>query len=130
MARRKDIKSIVVLVLLGVLISLLGCKSGKLDAVPPEWVAEWETQAEKFKGFTFEITGGTIVFSDMNAENKAECYPISWVQKNEKVANLFTIHCKTTEGLDYEFAFYYQASDGGTIRLKNQKAYVWKKAGK
>jgi hypothetical protein len=56
-------------------------------------------------------------------------YPVVDVSKTLKDnETLYIITYVIPEGVDYKFSFYYSPQDGGTIRYKNQKYLVWKKA--
>ena len=109
-------------------IALIGCNPHEIEAVPDELVGEWRTAATKFEGFTFEITPKTLIFDDSNADDGRAGYLISKIEKfYEGNKTLYTIHYRNEEGLKFIFAFYYDATDGGKITLKNQKKYPWKK---
>ena len=109
-------------------ISLIGCNPNKIEAVPDELVDEWQTTATKFEGFTFEITSKTLIFDDSNAEDGRASYFISKIERfHEDNKILYTIHHKNEEGLKFIFAFYYDATDGGKITLKNQQKFLWRR---
>jgi hypothetical protein len=109
-------------------ISLIGCNPHKIEAVPDELVGEWRTAATKFDGFTFEITQQTLIFDDSNAEDGRVGYLISKIERvYEDNKILFTIHHRNEEGLKFIFAFYYDATDGGKITLKNQRKFLWRR---
>ncbi len=115
------------LFLLGFVATLVGCNSGKLKAMPAELKGTWNTSAKKFKGFTFEISDTHLTFNDQNAKPPTEEYPISKITKDKKKQNVYTIYYKSKDSQEYQFSFYFDPSGGGSIRLKNQRKYVWKK---
>ena len=88
---------------------------------------EWETTASKFEGFSFALNNETITFTDLNAENEVELYFIHKRTKDlDKKKNVYyTVFYENEEGLEIQFAIYYDPSGGGKIRLKNQNAIVW-----
>lgn len=125
---RYELKRTVLLVLLsGILLSISSCDSTKLEAVPPEMKGEWRSSAPKFEGFSFEISDKSLVFIDKNAEDPFEVYPISRIEKDKEEPNLYIIHYKTEDSGNYKFSFYFDPSDGGIITLKNQRKYIWKR---
>lgn len=119
-----------VLIFIGFSCLLVGCNSNRLDAVPDDFIGEWETSAEKFMDLIVEITDKQLLFKDLSDQTPPEVYNISKIEKDKKEENLFTIFYETRDNLEYEFAFYYEQSDGGIIRFKNQKRFEWKKVEK
>jgi len=118
------------LVVIGFSFLLVDCNSNRLDAVPDDFIGEWETSAEKYRGFNVEITDKELIFKDRNNESPPEVYPISKIEKDPKGENLFIIFYETKDDLEYQFAFYYEKSEGGILRFKNQKRFKWKKVDK
>ncbi|MBW2064453.1 MAG: hypothetical protein JRJ03_05910 [Deltaproteobacteria bacterium] len=116
--------------LLWMAIFLFGCDSNRLEKVPDEMKGEWMTSAPKYKGFSFEISDQSLVFIDQNAEQPVDVYPISKIEKDEEEKNLYTIYYKVDDSADYKFSFYFDPADGGSIILKNQRKYLWKKVNK
>jgi len=111
-----------------VFLTSLGCSSNEIKNPPPEVLGHWETADSKFEGFSFELSNEAITFTDLNAqENEVEYYLIQkWTKdldQNQKV--YYTVYYKNKEGLELPFAFFYDPSGGGIIRLKNQKTIVW-----
>ena len=105
----------------------LGCSSNEIENLPQEVLGHWETETPKYAGFSFELSEETITFTDSNAENGIELNIIEKRTKElDKKDNIFyVVHYENDEGLELKFAFYYDPSRGGKIRLKNQKAIVW-----
>ncbi|MBW2028341.1 MAG: hypothetical protein JRH06_17360 [Deltaproteobacteria bacterium] len=120
-------KTVLLVLLMGIVVLSYHCGSGSLEAVPPEMKGEWGTSAPKFEGFSFEISDKSLVFIDKNAEDPFEIYPISRIEKDKEEPNLYIIHYKTEDSGDYKFSFYFDPSDGGIITLKNQRKYIWKR---
>jgi hypothetical protein len=105
----------------------LGCSSNEIENLPGELLDQWETTATKYKGFSFELSDQTITFTDSNAENEVAYYMIQKRTKDLDNKNnvYYTVYYENKEALEFKFAFYYDPSGGGKIRLKNQKAIVW-----
>jgi hypothetical protein len=114
------------LVILALLINL-GCSSNKIENLPREVLGHWETETPKYSGFSFELSEETITFTDLNAENAIESNMIEKRTKELDNENniLYVVHYENEEGLELKFSFYYDPSEGGKIRLKNQKTIVW-----
>jgi hypothetical protein len=105
----------------------LGCSSNEIENLPQEVLGRWETEAPKFAGFSFELGEKTITFYDLNAEEGIEVYVIKKRTKelDRDGKALYGVHYKNDEGLELKHAFYYDPSEGGKIRLKNQESVVW-----
>ncbi len=114
------------LMVLALLINL-GCSSNEIENLPQEVLGRWETETPKYAGFSFELSKETITFTDLNAENRIESNIIEKRTKElDNENNIFyVVHYENEEGLALKFAFYYDPSGGGKIRLKNQKTTVW-----
>ena len=121
-----------ILIVVFTIISFLGCSSNKLDTLPQELLGQWETTASKYKGFSFELTKESIIFTDLNAENKTEVYVIEKRTKDVDKDNnaVYTVFYENKEGLEFKFALYYDPAEGGKIKLKNQKGIVWTRSKK
>jgi hypothetical protein len=109
---------------------LLCCNSNRLDGVPNDFIGEWETSADKYKDLIVEITDKQLLFKDPSNQTPPEIYHISKMEKDKKEETLFTIFYETKDNLEYQFAFYYEQSEGGILRFKNQKRFKWKKVEK
>lgn len=105
----------------------LGCSSNEIENLPQEVLGQWETEAPKYEGFSFELSEKTITFADSNAENGIELYIIEKRTKELDNENkiFYVVHYENKEGLELKHAFYYDPSGGGEIRLKNQRTIVW-----
>jgi hypothetical protein len=108
-------------------LTAFGCSSNKIENLPQEVLGRWETEAPKFAGFSFELGEKTITFYDLNAEEGIEVYVIKKRTKelDRDGKALYGVHYKNDEGLELKHAFYYDPSEGGKIRLKNQESVVW-----
>jgi hypothetical protein len=104
-----------------------GCSSNEFENFPQEVLGHWETDASKYAGFTFELSEKTITFTDLNVENGIEIYVIEKWSKDfdNENNNFYVVHYENEEGLELKFAFSYEPSGSGKIRLRNQKTIVW-----
>jgi len=122
-------KSKYIIVVLSTFSLLFGCQPREPTAIPDELLGVWKTSAPKYKRCFFEITKDSITFVNRDS---LEGHDINTIVKIEitKVEKqiLFTIHYKKMKGEEYKFSFYYDMSEGGTIRFKNQKEIEWRKA--
>lgn len=109
------------------LLTNLGCSSNEIDNLPEEVLGRWETDTPKYAGFSFELSEETITYTDLNAENGIESNMIEKRTKELDNENkiYYVIHYENELGLELKFAFYYDPSGGGEIRLKNQKSVLW-----
>lgn len=110
----------------------LGCSSNEIENLPQEVLGSWKTDTPKFAGFSFELSEDAITFTDLNAENGIECNMIEKRTKETDNENniFYVVHYENEEGLALKFAFYYDPSGGGEIRLKNQETTVWTRVSK
>ena len=114
------------LLLLGMVGMALGCPWGGRP-MPDELIGKWETSEKKFRGFFFELTRDSIIFTDLNSPKGPEMNRIEKIQMQKKDGEiLYTIRNRTEEGLKHKFVFYYDPKSR-EIRLKNQDQFVWKK---
>jgi hypothetical protein len=130
MAGSKKMKCKPIIAALAICAVLLACEPKGPESIPPEMLGVWETSAPKYEGCYFELTKDKVSFA-----NKAylESFVIHKISKIEivtpKVEKLLcTVYYTDSEGQEYEFSFYYDPSDGGSIRFKNQTTIKWVKA--
>lgn len=123
-------------ILLAILIftPFFGCQSDELKALPDELVGVWRTSAEKYDNVYLELTKDLIVFANEDFLEKIDNNFISKIEQiqvrkeNQKKKDiLYIIHYENDEGLKYQISFYYDPSEGGVIRLKNQEKIEWRK---
>ncbi len=110
------------------LILLSACQCEKRPVVPDGLIGVWETTAPDYADHPFEIKTGEVLFG--TGEGKFDTYPITRIKiekdpKEQKT--LYMICYKNTAKQEYKFSFYYDQTNQGTIRFKNQKEMVWTK---
>jgi hypothetical protein len=117
--------------LAGILIFLmiiLGCESKKIAAVPEDLIGVWGTSDPTYADRTFEITKNEVIFQ--TGEQTFDTYSIKRIEMEKtpgEEGTLYTINYINTEGLKYEFSFYYNPVGQGEIRYKNQRQILWTK---
>lgn len=109
---------------------LLACESKGPKPIPPGMLGVWKTSEPKYEGCFFELTKEKISFANKAYLESFLIHKISKIvittPRAEKI--LCTVYYKDSEGQKYEFSFYYDPSDGGSIRFKNQSTIKWVKA--
>ena len=118
-----------VIVALAMCTVLLACESKGPNSLPPEMLGVWKTSAPKYEGCFFELTRDKVSFANKAILETFAIHRISKIEittlRAEKL--LCTVYYKDSEGQKYEFSFYYDPSDGGSIRFKNQTTIEWVK---
>ena len=108
---------------------LFGCQCREPTTLPGEILGMWKTSAPKYEGCFFEITKDSIIFANRDLLEAFDVNVISKIEKTQKEKQiLYTIYYKKGKGEEYKFPFYYDPSEGGAIRFKNQKGIEWMKA--
>jgi len=110
-------------------VVFFGLRCGGKTAVPEGLIGVWKTSATEYADRFFEIKRDQVIFG--TGEGKSDIYPITKIEIGklpETEGTLFTILYKNIEGQKYKFSFYYDPTNQGTIRFKNQKEMVWIKA--
>ena len=118
MSGSERIKYKPIIAALAVCTVLLACESTGPNSLPTEILGVWKTSAPKYEGCYFEITKDKLLFA--NDDDYWENININTILRIEITprANqpLYTIYCKGEGGKEYEFSFYYDTSDGGSIQ--------------
>ena len=129
-AGSKKMKCKLIIAALAISAVLLACESKGPESLPPEMLGVWETSEPKYEGCFFELTKDKLSFANKSHLESFAIHKISKIEittpKTEKL--LCTLYYKGSEGQKYEFSFYYDPSDGGSIRFKNQTTIKWVKA--
>jgi hypothetical protein len=93
---------------------------------PKNLFGTWTTSEQKYTDRFFKLTQNTVNFGI--GKKKTNIYDISKVEKvvqdNEV---LYTIKYHNSDGVQYSLSFYYDATNGGVIKFKNQKHIPWTK---
>jgi hypothetical protein len=123
----KGRKGLVVLILI-LSLSPFQCGRKATISIPEELIGVWKTTAPPYADRFFEIKTDEVVFG--TGEETFDTYPITKI-KTEKdpkeQRTLYTLYYRSIEGQEYQFSFYYDPENHGTIRFKNQKEMAWTK---
>jgi hypothetical protein len=129
MAGSKTMRCKPIIVALATCAVLLACESKGPKSLPPEMLGVWETSAPKYEGCFFVITKEKITFANEAHLGDVNINTISKIKiTHEEKQPLYTVYYRDRKGQEYEFSFYYDPSDGGSIRFKNQITIKWVKA--
>ena len=117
------------LVLLAVL-SVITVNCGKITTASNELIGIWKASDLRYSGACFEINRKTINFQTKDGDSAS--YKIIKIKKDllkDREWVLYTIFYRGQDFQKVEFPFYFQKTDRGMIRFKNQPSLVWKKDG-
>jgi hypothetical protein len=113
---------------LAIFVSLVGCLSGGSEGIPTELIGVWRTSAPKYKNCSIELTKDYIVFTNSHVSAHVDTnFVLRMKRAAERGRFLCTILYENIRGQRYKFSFYYDAGEGGAIRLKNQIGVEWRK---
>lgn len=121
---RRDIMGIVFALIMAV--TFYGC--GKIKSIPDELLGTWETSESRYANTYFEFGLNTITFKDK--EGNIDNYTISSIKMKKAEGNdwyEYMIKYKNEETKKVEFSFYYDPTNEGSLRFKNQELIVWHK---
>lgn len=115
-----------ILVAFALLVTVIGCQSKENNAVPDNLLGVWKTTHPKYADRFFEIKNDLIIFGQ--GDGKSEFHAFADIESTREGKQIFyTIIHINHHGQRFTFSFYYDPTDGGTIRFKNQKQIVWTK---
>jgi len=117
-----------ILLALAMFAAIFGSQCEETRTVPGELVGVWETSAPKYKDCYLELTEDLIIFANRARLEKKSVNLISKIKKAQRGKGiLYTVHYENKEGQESKFSFYYDPSEGGAIRFKNQLRVKWRK---
>ncbi|MBI3621418.1 MAG: hypothetical protein HY208_04445 [Nitrospirae bacterium] len=123
--KRLMIRLALLSVLAAVSAAAFGCDPGGEMMLPDELVGTWTTTAPAYAGHSLRLSSTTVGFG---ADGGDSIYPIRRVTHEQELGRLlYTV--TYTDQADQAVSFYYDPADGGTITLKNQREFYWKKEG-
>jgi hypothetical protein len=119
-----------ILLALAMFAALFGSQCREPWAVPDELVGVWETSEPKYKGCYFELTEDLMIFVNEAHLEKRSVNRISGIKKTDRGKQVlytfsYEVHFEDEEGKKGKFSFYYDPSEGGAIRFKNQLEIKW-----
>ena len=122
-----------ILLALVMFASIFGSQCEETVTVPGELVGVWETSEPKYKGCYLELTEDLIIFANRAHLDKKDVNRISGIKKTDRGKQIlytfsYEFYYEDKRGQECKFSFYYDPSEGGAIRFKNQLKIKWKKA--
>jgi hypothetical protein len=123
---RLTIRLALLSVLTAVSAATSGCNAGGETVMPEALIGTWTTTAPAYADRALRFTRTAVVFgADVGIENS---HPVQRVMSAlDHDTLLYTV--VYTDLVDQEISFYYTPGDGGTITLKNQREFQWKRKG-
>jgi hypothetical protein len=116
---------------------LLGCGRSKGLIMKDGLEGVWKTEYPDYKGCSFAVTKDLVIFSNKYELKVLNAFllkhiDINFILKVKKEVDhdtkiSYKIFYESVDRKKYEFAFDYDPTDGGTIKLANQPQMVWKK---
>ena len=120
------LKVVIISIVVLTFISVFICFSRQHTRLPENLIGTWTTSELKYSDCFFELTQMTVIYGI--GKKKANVCFISSAEKNVQDNNvLYTINYYDTHGIQYTRSFYYDATNGGVIKFKNQKHIPWTK---
>jgi len=117
-------KKMVLRVMVVAAMAASGCGLGGETVVPYELVGTWKTTAPAYADHVLRLSTTAVVFETETKSGPS--HPVWRVTKeSEHGTVLYAINY--TDSIDQVFSFYYDPAGGGTIRLKNQPQFQWKR---
>lgn len=122
-----------ILLALAMFAALFGFQCEKSKTVPGELIGVWRTSAPKYEDCYFQLTEDLIIFANEAHLDKKDVNRISGIKKTDRGKQVlytfsYEFYYEGKEGQECKFFFYYDPSEGGSIRFKNQLKIKWKKA--
>ena len=118
-------------------LGLSGCQAERTTSVPEQLHGVWTTAAPEYADAFLEFTSETVVFgTGLYAANSYLVVDLEEVRE-EKVSlynldkiplekgSLYTVSYKDIDSEEFQLSFYYDPTNGGVIRLKNQDHLIW-----
>ncbi len=124
-------RSMRVVLAIALLATIMGCQPQSQSQAENGTASEkllgvWKTSHSKYADNFFEIKNDALIFGQ--GGEKIELHALADIENTRQGKQiLYTITHINHYGQRYKFSFYYDPTDGGTIRFKNQKQIVWTK---
>ena len=120
------LKRAALLLVLGLMMNALtSCQFSSDERVPNFLVGKWRTDAPKYKGLNFEITDNNLIFTTV--EGSLNTYSISGVERSVKGDTISTVFYGQQNDVRINVGVFYEPSNGGQIRLRNQLNVIWRR---
>ena len=117
-----------ILLALAILASFLVCQLKENNKIPDELAGVWRTSAPKYKDCFFDLNEHLIIFGNGHLLENVDVNFISKI-KNTHMGRqlLYIIYYKNLQNQEFKLSFYYDPSNGGIIRFKNQEKIEWRR---
>jgi hypothetical protein len=107
-------------------ISVFLCFPKQHTRFPENLIGTWTTSEQKYANRFFELSQISVTYGI--GKKKTAVYYISNAEKHvQDNTMLYTIEYHNSDGIQYTRSFYYDATNGGVIKFKNQKHIPWTK---
>ena len=116
------------LAVFSILIVLFAGKCAREATIPDELIGVWKTLAFKYRDTFFELRKKAITFG--TKEGDINTYTIKNIKRKKNRNDewiSYTVYYQNEYLQKSEFHFYYNSSQNGLIRSKNQQNLVWRK---
>ena len=116
------------LLALAILASFLVCQLKENNEIPDELAGVWRTSAPKYKDCFFDLNEHLIIFGNGHLLENVDVNFISKI-KNTHMGRqlLYIIYYENLQNQEFKLSFYYDPSNGGIIRFKNQEKIEWRR---
>jgi hypothetical protein len=113
---------------LAILASFLACQWKENKVVSDELAGVWKTSAPKYKDCSLELNEHFIMFVNGQFLENIDVNFISNIE-NTRIGTqvLYDIYYENLENQEFKLSFFYDPSNGGVIRFKNQQKIEWRK---
>jgi protein-tyrosine phosphatase len=115
------------IVWLAFFLALISTNCVKIKSAPEDLIGIWRASNISYSDTYFEIEKESITFRTKEGDRNS--YKIIKIKKEpmqDDVWVLYTIFYRDQDLQKVEFPFYFQTTDRGVIRFKNQPGLVWK----
>ncbi len=117
------------LMAIALLTTMIGCRAESHNSAPETILGVWKTSHPKYADRFIEIKKEFIVFG--TGGDSSTVHAIADVEQTGDGKDiLFTITHLNHAGQRYFFSFYYDPSNHGTMRFRNQKHITWTREGR
>lgn len=113
---------------IALLTTTVGCQSDNGKTVPDTLVGVWKTSHPKYADRFIEIKKEFVIFG--TGGESSTVHAIADVDRIHDGKNIYTITHLNHAGQRYSFSFYYDPSNDGTMRFRNQKDILWTREGR
>ena len=116
------------IVWLAFFLALISTNCVKIKSASEDLIGVWKASNIRYSDTYFEIEKESITFRTKEGDrNSYTIIEIKKEQMKDKVWVLYTIFYRDQDLQKVEFPFYFQTTDRGVIKFKNQPHLVWKK---